>query len=135
MESVPAPSPHRSGKANRILSYVLVLLAVLLAVQVTLAGINVLAAASSSNATHSAHEGIGHAIELLAGVILVVGFIAKDRQAGILGIVLFLLAGGQNGWIQQQNSLRALHVLGAFFIVGITTWLLATRHPWREGSA
>lgn len=128
-----APSSKSGVRAT--LSWVLVAMTALLAVQGFFAGTLVLTQTSSYDTVAGIHGGVGHTMELAAIGVLVLGFVAKDKVAGFVGIALTVFTGAQNGFIQAAGSVRAFHVVGAFLIVAMTLWLLATRHPWRKPAA
>jgi hypothetical protein len=96
-------------------TYVAYLLGLLVVVQFFLAGLGI---AELGHKGMDAHEGVGHLMEIVSLVLLILAVLARYRGPLLgMSIAVFVLIVLQSFWAEADASvLRALHVLGALAI-------------------
>lgn len=99
--------------------------------QVGLAGAGLLSDTGDNQEFLDAHMAFAGILHLLAILIALAGFLGADRQAGISGIVLFLLMGIQFPLIHASGVTPSFHVLNALVIFTMALLMTLSRIPWR----
>jgi peptidoglycan/LPS O-acetylase OafA/YrhL len=112
------------AKAHRSIAILFILL---IPVQVFLAGLNVMGGKSIDP-----HEGLGHAFELIALILIVLAAIAR-REALQPSIALLVLVILQSLLVSGDGAvIRALHPVNALVILGVAM-LAAAGRPLKPG--
>jgi hypothetical protein len=71
--------------------------------------------------------------EILALLVLIVGFVGADKASGIIGIALLVLMELQYFFIEgPADGVRGLHVLNGVAVFGLALGLLLHRPPWAK---
>ena len=77
------------------------------------------------------HATFVHILELFAVLVVVAGFLGADKEAGGVGIALFVLISVQYFLVGLQGVARSFHVLNALVIFTLTLLMTLSRIPWR----
>ena len=79
----------------------------------------------------SVHATFVHGLELVCVLVILAGFLGADKEAGGVGIGLFVLISVQYALVGLAGVARSFHVLNALVIFTLTLLMTLSRIPWK----
>lgn len=82
--------------------------------------------------TIEAHRNFVHLFEMIPLLMILFGFLGRDKWMDIGGILLFVLIAAQYAFIAIGGMVAAAHVVNALIIFGVGLMLLRRTPPWKR---
>lgn len=112
---------------RKVAAWLNLILLVCVVIQVFLAG-----AYLFGGMTIDAHINFVHLFEMIPLLLILFGFLGRNKWMGIGGIVLFVLIAAQYAVIAIGGMVAAAHAVNALIIFGVSLMLLQRSPPWKR---
>ena len=126
--SIPKPMPKWRWALRRVAGWLLLVFLICVAIQVFLAGLSVFADPSYIEM----HISFVHLFEALPLLLILFGFLGRDKALGITGIVLFVLISLQYVFAAVGGIVGALHAVNALVMFGLALTMFHRAMPWKR---
>lgn len=112
---------------RRIAGWLLLVFVICVAIQVFLAGASIFADPGYIDM----HVMFVHLFEAVPLLLILFGFLGRDKALGISGIVLFVLISLQYVFVAVGGLVGALHAVNALAMFSLALTMLHRAQPWK----